>query len=58
MIDLLINIIAVGVLLWAINTFIPVEARVKQILNGVVILMLILSLLKYFGVWQHLSRHF
>lgn len=42
----------VGILLWAINTYIPMEPRIKQIMNIVVILLVIFWLLQVFGVLQ------
>ncbi len=41
-------IIVVGVLLWLANSFIPMDAPVKQILNAVVIILLVLWLLSLF----------
>lgn len=48
-------LILVGVLLWAANTFIPMEARIKSILNFVVIIAVIFWLLNIFGVFGGLS---
>ena len=45
LIQIIIILIVVGVLLWAVNTFIPMDARVKQILNVVVIIALVIWLL-------------
>jgi succinate-acetate transporter protein len=45
LIQLIVILIVIGVLLWAVNTFIPMDARVKQILNVVVILALVIWLL-------------
>lgn len=50
MISVILVIITVGVLLWAANTYIPLDAKVKQILNIVVILVLIIWLLNVFGL--------
>ena len=47
---ILITIVVVGILLWAINSFIPMEGRVKSILNVVVIIVLVLWLLQGFGI--------
>lgn len=41
-------ILAVGVLLWLVNTFIPMQSTLKQILNGVVIIAVVLWLLSMF----------
>jgi len=47
---LILVIVLVGVLLWAINRFIPMDATIKNILYFVVVLVLILWLLQAFGV--------
>lgn len=46
LIQLIIIIMVVGVLLWLVNTMVPMEPRVKQILNAVVIILLVLWLLQ------------
>jgi hypothetical protein len=48
LISLIILILVVGVLLWAINTYIPMDAKIKQILNIVVIIALVIFLLSLF----------
>jgi hypothetical protein len=48
-------LIVVGVLLWAANSYIPMEPRIKSILNIVVIIAVILWLLNAFGVFGSLS---
>jgi len=45
LIQLVVIIIVLGVLLWAVNSFIPMEARMKQILNAVVIIAVVIWLL-------------
>mgnify|MGYP000912410558 CR=1 FL=1 len=47
---ILLVIIAVGVLLWVINAYIPMDRKIKAILNIVVMLVLIVWLLKAFGL--------
>jgi hypothetical protein len=47
---ILIVIVVVGVLLWAINNFLPMDPKVKSILNIVVVVLLILWLLQAFGL--------
>ncbi len=54
---LIIAIVVVGLLLWAINSFIPMEPRVKQILNIVVIVLLVIWILKALGVFAMLSGY-
>lgn len=50
LLTVIIAIVVVGILLWAINAFVPMEASIKKILNIVVILVLVLWLLKAFGI--------
>ena len=47
---IILVIVAVGVVLWLINTYIPMQGTVKSILNLIVIVLLILWLLDAFGV--------
>jgi hypothetical protein len=50
----LLVIVLVGVLLWAINTYIPMQPTVRGILNFVVIVLLIIWLLQAFGLIHRL----
>jgi len=50
MIGLVITLIIVGVLLWLVNAFIPMDAKIKQILNIVVVICVVIWLLYTFGI--------
>lgn len=50
LLSLILAIIVVGILLWAVNSFIPMDGKIKSILNAVVVILLILWLLQAFGV--------
>lgn len=50
LLTIILVIVVVGVLLWAINSFIPMDSKIKSILNIVVVIALILWLLQAFGV--------
>jgi len=50
LIQLIIVLVVVGVLLWLVNSYIPMQANIKKILNVVVIIAVILWLLSVFGV--------
>ena len=54
LLSVLLIIIFVGVLLWAINTYIPMDRKIKNILNIVVVFIVIVWLLKVFGVWAYM----
>ena len=53
MISLVITLIVVGVLLWLVNTYIPMDGKIKQILNIIVVICVVVWLLSAFGVLGH-----
>ena len=53
LISVVLTLIVVGVLLWIINTFIPMAESIKTILNIVVVVAVIIWLLYGFGVLGH-----
>lgn len=50
LIGLIFTLCLVGIILWAINTYVPMDVKIKQILNVVVVIVVILWLLNVFGV--------
>jgi hypothetical protein len=56
LLQVLMALIVVGVLLWAVNRFIPMQGTIKSILNAVVVIAVILWLLNIFGFLHSLSR--
>jgi hypothetical protein len=52
---IVIVIIVVGVLLWLVNTYIPMDRKIKSILNAVVVIVLVIWLLKAFGIFDSLG---
>jgi hypothetical protein len=50
LISLIVVLIVVGLLLWLINNYIPMDGKIKQILNIVVVIAVILWLLQVFGL--------
>ena len=55
LLQLVIILVAVGVVLWVINSYIPMQATIKKILNVVVIIAVIIWLLNVFGLIGDLS---
>ena len=55
LIHLIVVLVVVGFLLWLANRYIPMEARIKSILNVVVVIAVILWLLNAFGVLNSLT---
>lgn len=43
-------LIVVGVLLWLVNTYIPMDPKIKSILNAVVVIAVVVYLLQVFGL--------
>ncbi len=56
LLTIVLVILGVGVLLWLINRFIPMQSTVKNILNAVVIIILVVWLLKVFGVLDSIQN--
>jgi hypothetical protein len=52
---IVIVLIVVGVLLWLINNYIPMDRKIKSILNVVVVICVIIWLLKAFGILDSLG---
>jgi hypothetical protein len=54
LLTILIVLIVAGVLLWLVNNYIPMDHKIKNILNAVVVVVVIVWLLKVFGVFVYL----
>lgn len=50
LINIVIVLIVVGVLMWIVNSFIPMAKPIKAILNLLVVIVVILWLLSTFGI--------
>jgi len=55
MLGLILTLCLVGVLLWAANTYLPMDGKIKQILNIIVVIAVVLWLLNVFGVFAAIS---
>jgi hypothetical protein len=53
LISLAITLIVIGVLLWLVNTYIPMDGKIKKILDVVVVICVVVWLLSAFGVIGH-----
>jgi hypothetical protein len=54
--QVVIILIAVGVLLWLVNSIIPMQGTIKKVLNSVVVIAVIWWLLNITGMLHTLSR--
>ena len=55
LINVLLVLVVVGVILWLVNTYIPMDAKIKRILNIVVVIVVVIWLLRAFGILGSLS---
>ena len=51
-----VTIVAVGLFLWIINRFIPMQGQIKSILNGLVVIVLVIWIANLYGLFQHLNQ--
>ena len=54
--QVVITLIAVGIVLWLVNRFIPMQSTIKSILNGVVVIAVVLWIANLYGLFNSLSR--
>lgn len=48
-------LIVIGVFLWLVNNYIPMDGKIRRILNVVVVIVVIIWLLKVFGLFSYLK---
>jgi hypothetical protein len=56
LLTIVLVLIVAGVILWLINTYIPMDRKIKSILNIVVTVVVVLWLLKAFGLLDNLKN--
>jgi hypothetical protein len=50
LIQLVIVLVVIGVILWLVNSYIPMDAKIKKIINVLVIIAVVIWLLSVFGI--------
>jgi hypothetical protein len=50
LIGIILTLVVVGVLLWLLNNYIPMDGKIKRILNAVVVIVVVIWLLQTFGI--------
>lgn len=53
LISLIITLVVIGLLLWLVNADLPMDGKIKKILNVVVVICVVVWLLSVFGVLGH-----
>jgi hypothetical protein len=56
LVTVVITLGVVGLLLWLVNRFIPMQGQIKGILNAVVVIAVVLWIMKIFGLFEYLSQ--
>lgn len=56
LLTVVIVLLVVGVLLWLANTYLPMDRKIKSILNAVVVIAVVIWLLKVFGLLDSLKN--
>ena len=56
LVTVVLTLAVVGVLLWLVNRFIPMQGTIKGILNAVVVIAVVLWLLKGFDLFSYLTQ--
>jgi len=56
LIHVVVVLIVVGVLLWLVNSYIPMAGSIKSILNAVVVIAVVIWLLTVFGLISEISN--
>lgn len=50
LLNVLLVLIVAGVILWLVNNYIPMDRKIKSILNAVVVILVVVWLLQVFGI--------
>ena len=56
LLQVVLVLVVVGVLLWLVNSFLPMQGTIKSLLNAVVVIATVVWLLNVFGLLQSISR--
>lgn len=56
LINVVVTLLVVGVLLWLINRFVPMQGTIKGILNAVVVIVVVLWLVNVFGLFHYVTQ--
>lgn len=56
LLSLVITLVVVGVLLWLLNNYVPMDGKIKTIINVVVVIVVVIWLLQAFGLLGSLQN--
>lgn len=55
MLSVVLLLIVIGVILWVVNTYVPMDAKIKNLLNIFVVICVVFWLLNVFGVLSYVG---
>lgn len=55
MVQIIVTLIVVGVIMWLVNKYIPMDGAIKTILNVVVVVLVIIWLLQRLGLMGYIN---
>jgi hypothetical protein len=56
LLQVLVTLVVVGVLLWLVNSFVPMARSIKSIFNAVVVIVVVVWLLNVFGLMDSIRN--
>jgi hypothetical protein len=56
LVTVVITLLVVGVLLWLVNTYVPMQGTIKGLLNAVVVIAVVLWLVNVFGLYHYITQ--
>lgn len=56
LVTVVITLLVVGLLLWLVNRYIPMQGTIKGILNAVVVIVIVIWLLNVFGLLHYVTQ--
>ncbi len=56
LVNVALTLLVVGILLWLVNRFIPMQGTIKGILNAVVVIVVVMWIVNVFGLYQYVSQ--
>ncbi|MGD0832040.1 MAG: Thivi_2564 family membrane protein, partial [Terracidiphilus sp.] len=56
LINVVITLMVVGILMWLVNYYVPMQGAIKGILNAVVVIVMVLWIVNVFGLYHYVSQ--
>ncbi len=56
LINVVLTLLAVGILLWLINRYVPMQGTIKGILNAVVVIAVVIWIVNVFGLMHYITQ--